>query len=72
MTLGHEKLNLYRRSIGYVAWVYEKTEARADRMAAMLSRLDGRGYQVQEDHAAYGETEASDPDPDSGLHFAFD
>ena len=25
-----------------------------DRMAAMLSRLGGRGYQVAEDHATYG------------------
>ncbi|MDY6823934.1 MAG: hypothetical protein SWH68_09120 [Thermodesulfobacteriota bacterium] len=30
-----------------------------DRMAAMLSRLGGRGYQVQEDQAAY----SVDPDP---------
>ncbi|HKJ76483.1 MAG TPA: four helix bundle protein [Gammaproteobacteria bacterium] len=26
MTLGHEKLDAYRLSIGYVAWVYEKAE----------------------------------------------
>jgi hypothetical protein len=26
MTLGHEKLDVYRLSIGYVAWVYEKAE----------------------------------------------
>jgi four helix bundle protein len=25
MTLGHEKLDVYRLSIGYVAWVYEKS-----------------------------------------------
>jgi len=24
MTLGHEELDVYRLSIGYVAWVYEK------------------------------------------------
>jgi four helix bundle protein len=128
MTLGHEKLDVYRLSIGYVAWVYEqaekltgihrpardqwlrasqsiplniaegngktadadrrryfeiargsalecvaiqdvfvlvvgkaldKTESHArelelDRMAAMLSGLGGRGYQVQEDRAGYG------------------
>ena len=24
MTLGHEKLDVYRLSISYVAWVYEK------------------------------------------------
>ena len=27
MTLGHEKLDVYRLSIGYVAWVYDKAEA---------------------------------------------
>ncbi|MDY6823234.1 MAG: hypothetical protein SWH68_05470, partial [Thermodesulfobacteriota bacterium] len=48
------KLDVYRLSIGYVAWVYE--------MAAMLlSRLGGRGYQVREDQAAY----SVDFDPDS-------
>ena len=26
MGLGHEKLDVYRLSIGYVAWVYEKAE----------------------------------------------
>ena len=26
MTLGHEKLDVYRLSIGYVAWVYEKAD----------------------------------------------
>ena len=30
MTLGHEKMDVYGLSIGYVAWVYEKT-AEADR-----------------------------------------
>ncbi len=70
MTLGNEKLDVYRLSIGYVAWVYEKAGALADRMAAMLSQLGGRGYQVQEDHAAYGETGASDPDPDSDFDSA--
>ncbi len=126
MTRGHERLDVYQVSIGYVAWVYEKAEGLSgvhrpardqwfrasqssplniaegngktadadrrryfeiargsalecaaiqdvlvvgkaldkiesrnrkdelDRMAAMLSRLGGRGYQVQEDHAAYG------------------
>ena len=138
MTLGHERLDVYRLSIGYVAWVYEKAEAltgvhrpardqwlrasqsiplniaegngktseadrrryfeiargsalecaaiqdvlvvgkaldqtesrsrkdELDRMAAMLSRLGGRGYQVQEDPEAYGDTGGDfDPDPDS-------
>ncbi|MCF7707945.1 MAG: hypothetical protein K9N52_03485 [Verrucomicrobia bacterium] len=27
MGLGHEKLDVYRLSIGYVAWVYEKTDS---------------------------------------------
>ncbi len=125
MGLGHEKPDVYRLSIGYVAWVYEKADnlngvhrpardqwlqasqsiplniaegngktaeadrrryfeiARGsalecapiqdvlvvgkaldkmesrkrkdelDRMAAMLSRLGGRGYQVREDQSAY-------------------
>ena len=135
MTLGHEKLDVYRLSIGYVAWVCEKagelsgvhrsardqwlrasqsiplniaegngktadadrrryfeiargsalecaaiqdvlvvgkaldkTESRSrkqelDRMAAMLSRLGGRGYQVREGQAIYGKG-ADDFDPD--------
>jgi len=126
MTLGHEKLDVYRLSIGYVAWVYEKADglngvyrpardqwlrasqsiplniaegnsktAEADRrryfeiargsalecaaiqdvlvvgkaldreesrqrkteldlMAAMISRLGGRGYQVREEQEACG------------------
>jgi hypothetical protein len=37
-----------------------------DRMAAMLSRLGGRGYQVGEQPAAYGGAEDDfDTDPDS-------
>ena len=143
MTLGHEKLDVYRLSIGYVAWVYEKvkglkgahrpardqwlrasqsiplniaegngktadadrrryfeiargsvlecaaiqdvlvvgqaldkTESRSrkdelDRMAAMLSRLGGRGYQAQRDHALYG-YEVRDPDPDPDSDFDLD
>ena len=135
MTLGHEKLDVYRLSIGYVAWVYEKARnlngihrpardqwlrasqsiplniaegndktAEADRrryfeiargstlecaaiqdvlvvgnalaqtesqerkvelgrMAAMLSRLGGRGYCVKEDSADHG-FEATDFDFD--------
>ena len=136
MALGHEKLDVYRLAIGYVAWVYEiaarlegvhraardqwlrasqsiplniaegngktadadrrryfesargsalecaaiqdvlvvgkaleesesldrKTEL--DRMAAMLSRLSGRGYQVREDATAC-DGNPIDPDPDS-------
>jgi len=133
MTLGHEKLDVYRLSIGYVAWVYEKADSlngvhrpardqwlrasqsiplniaegngktaeadrrryfeiargsalecaaiqdvlvvgkaldkmesrnrkdELDRMAAMLSRLGGRGYQVREDQEVY----SIDFDPDS-------
>ncbi|MDY6824954.1 MAG: hypothetical protein SWH68_14335 [Thermodesulfobacteriota bacterium] len=29
MALGHEKLDVYRLSIGYVAWVYEIREDQA-------------------------------------------
>ena len=136
MGLGHEKLDVYRLSIGYVAWVYEKAEGlngvhraardqwlrasqsiplniaegngktadadrrryfeiargsalecaaiqdvrvvgkalddaesqsrknELDRVAAMLSRLGGRGYQVAEDHATYGSPGA---DGDTGV-----
>ena len=133
MALGHEKLDVYQLSIGYVAWVYEKstdlgrnlryardqwlracqsiplniaegngkaTEAdrrkyfeialgsalecaaiqdilvvgkaldeteslkrkqELDRMAAMLSRLGGRGYCVEENIGTYNST-GFDPD----------
>ena len=27
MTLGHEKLDVYRLSIAYIAWVYEKADS---------------------------------------------
>ncbi|MBD1401117.1 four helix bundle protein [Pelovirga terrestris] len=136
MTLGHEKLDVYRLSIDYVAWVYEKAgtlngvhraardqwlrasqsiplniaegngktaeadrrryfeiargsalecaaiqdvlvvgkalreaesqsrKAELDRMAAMLSRLGGRGYQIREDRSVYGDSR-DDFDPDS-------
>jgi hypothetical protein len=83
MTLGHEKLDVYRLSIDYVAWVYEKAgklngvhraaesqsrKAGLDRMAAMLSRLGGRGYQVREDQAVYSNGKNGfDPDSDFDL-----
>ena len=39
-----------------------------DRMAAMLSRLGGRGYQIREDQIIYGdERNDFDPDFDSDL-----
>ena len=79
MTLGHESLDVYRLSIGCVAiqdvLVVGKALDRAegwsrkdehDRMAAMLSRLGGRGYQVHEDPVVYGDTCGDfDSDPDS-------
>ena len=140
MGLGHEKLDVYRLSIGYVAWVYEtagsltgvhrpardqwlrasqsiplniaegngktaqpdrrryfeiargsalecaaiqdvlvvgkaldETESRErktelDRMAAMLSRLGGRGYNVREEPGTYL-VGTVDFDPDSDLDF---
>ena len=73
------KLDVYHVSIDYVAWVYEKAgmlngvhraaesqsrKAGLDRMAAMLSRLGGRGYQAREDQAVYGNGK-NDFDPDS-------
>ena len=137
MAFGHERLDVYRLAIGYVAWVYEKSatlegihraardpwlrasqairlniaegngktgdadrrryfeiargsalkcaavqdvlvvgkalekdesrkrKTELDRMAAMLSRLGGRGYQVREGTGTYGQCEAEvDPDPD--------
>ncbi len=147
MGLGHEKLDVYRLSIGYVAWVYEKADSlngvhraardqwlrasqsiplniaegngktaaadrrryfeiargsalecaaiqdvlvvgkaldnvesqsrkgELDRMAAMLSRLGGRGYQVGEEIATYGSSEDAfdaDFDPDSDPDFDLD
>ncbi|MDY6822174.1 MAG: hypothetical protein SWH68_00010 [Thermodesulfobacteriota bacterium] len=45
-----------------MAFGHEKLDE-LDRMAAMLSRLGGRGYQVREDQAAYSVD--SDPDSDS-------
>jgi four helix bundle protein len=138
MSFGHEKLDVYRLSIGYVAWVYEKAKAlngihrpardqwlrasqsiplniaegngktaeadrrryfeiargsafecaaiqdvlvigkalderesharkeELDRIAAMLSRLGGRGYCVREENAVYAAaTIAADSDSDS-------
>lgn len=140
MTLGHEKLDVYRLSISYVSWVYGKADSlngvhrpardqwlrasqsiplniaegngktaeadrrryfeiargsalecaaiqdvlvvgkalnleesrerkiELDRMAAMLSRLGGRGYCVREVSAPY-ECEKHDFDPDSDFDF---
>ena len=50
------------RSDGGAA-VFAKREN--NRLAAMLSRLGGRGYQVREGTGTYGQCEAEvDPDPD--------
>ena len=140
MGLGHEKRDVYRLSIGYVAWVYEKAgtltgvhrpardqwlrasqsiplniaegngktaqpdrrryfeiargsalecaaiqdvlvvgkaldevegqerKTERDRMAAMLGRLGGRGYNVREDPGTY-RIEDVDFDPDSDFDF---
>ena len=46
MTLGHEKLDVYRLTIAYVAWVYQK--------ASDLSRLGKRGLGIHENSAEYG------------------
>jgi four helix bundle protein len=143
MGLGHEKLDVYRLSIGYVAWVYEKADGltgnhrsapdqwlrasqsiplniaegngktaeadrrryfeiargsvlecgaiqdvlvvgkaldeqeslarktELDRMAAMLSRLGGRGYCVAENFVPYG-TKPEKVDPGPGPDFDFE
>jgi len=42
----------------------KENEITSDRMAAMLSRLGGRGYGVKEEPAVYG-PEGIDFDPDS-------
>lgn len=43
-----------------------KRKIELDRMAAMLSRLGGRGYTVKEDFESYGENAFDfDSDPDS-------
>ena len=140
MSLGHEKLDVYRLSIDYVAWVFAQSveltgihrhardqwlrasqsiplniaegngktaeadrcryfeiargsalecaavqdvlrvgnaleenehqdrKKHLDRIAAMLSRLGGRGYSVREDAAIY-DAEPSDFDPDSDFDF---
>jgi hypothetical protein len=63
MTLGHEKLDLYRLSTES-----QSRKMDLDRMAAMLSRLGGRGYQVREDGIIYGDEKNDfDPDLDSDL-----
>ena len=72
MALGHERMDVYRLAIAYVVGkALDEAESQnrkteLDRMAAMLSRLGGRGYQVRESEEAYtaGEEEV-DPDPDS-------
>ena len=61
--LGHEKLDVYRLSIGYREESRQRN-VELDRIAAMLSRLGGRGYSVKERLGEYGYTEF-DPDPDS-------
>ena len=65
-------MDVYRLAIAYVVGkALDEAESQnrkteLDRMAAMLSRLGGRGYQVRESEEAYtaGEEEV-DPDPDS-------
>jgi hypothetical protein len=50
MGLGHEKLDVYRLAINYVALVYEKAEVLTGiHLTVMLSRLGDRSYCVQED-----------------------
>lgn len=44
MSLGHEKLDVYQ----------QERKIHLDRIAAILSKLGGRGYCVQEEEAVYG------------------
>ena len=65
MSLGHEKLDVYRLSIGYVAWVYAKSEAlngihRAARdqwlrasQSIPLNIAEGNGRFTAADHARF-------------------
>ena len=67
MTLGHEKLDVYRPSIGYLAWVYEKAEgltgvhrpARDQRLRASrsipLNIAEGNGKTADADRRRYFE-----------------
>ncbi len=64
MAIGHEKLDVYRLAIGYLAWVFEHPGKKLDRMAAMLSRLGKCCYSVQEESPARGIDFDSDFDPD--------
>ena len=64
MSVAHEKLDVYRLALEETESQKRKTEL--DRMAAMLRRLGGRGYQVRERSSAY-DVNPIDPDPDSDL-----
>lgn len=64
MGLGHEKLDVL---VVGKALENEESQSRKielDRIAAMLSRLDGRGYRVKKDSVPFGSKEF-DFDPDS-------
>ena len=63
MTLGHEKLDIYRLSSSCVAWVYERAKGLAGGASTRARRLGGRGYQVREEQEDFG----ADPDSDFDL-----
>ena len=74
MVLGHEKLDVYRLSIGYVAWVYEKcARLRGVHRSARdqwLRASQSIALNIKEGVGEYGYTEFdSDPDPDSDSDF---
>ena len=58
MGLGHEKLDVSRLALGYVAWVYEK----ADGLTG--NHRSARPYQIGEEPSTYGSKEV-DADADS-------
>jgi hypothetical protein len=80
MGLGHEKLDVYRLSIGYVAWVFEKVDSlkgahRSTRdqwlrasQSIPLNIAEGNG-KTAEDSAPYA---SEDPDFDSDFDNDFE
>jgi hypothetical protein len=59
LAFGYEKLDVYR---AVTDEENEKAKALLDRIVAMLTKLEQRGYAVREDAEAYG---ASGIDPDT-------
>ena len=69
MGFSHEKLDVYLISIQYIKLSFNlckhlEGKKLLDRIVAMLTKLGGRGYAVQEDSALY-EVNKDDIDPDT-------